>query len=150
MSALGVVQNCQHLWKRTESTLGGWVGGVGGGLETTTIFLWIQHLMLITDNKSTFYSTGTLLGRREGGPGKEYSLYAFVNVNKFERPLNLDIFACCHSFDQHFCDWSVEIRTFTLLQGRERLWTMWEHHLPWWVDLRTKSATDLTASQTWM
>ena len=42
--------------------------------------------MLITDNKSTFYST--LLGSGElGGLVKEYSLYAFTNVDNFERPL---------------------------------------------------------------
>ena len=44
--------------------------------------------MLITDDESTFYST--VLGKGGGGGclAKEYSLYALINVDNFERPLN--------------------------------------------------------------
>ena len=51
----------------------GYARGRGEGLETTVrFFLQNQHLMLITDNKSTFY--GTLLGRGKGGLAIEYSV----------------------------------------------------------------------------
>ena len=63
---------------------GGGGGGGGGGVGDHCTLFKNQHFMLIT-NKSTFYST--LLGMGGGGLAKEYSLYAFINVDNFERPL---------------------------------------------------------------
>ena len=47
-------------------------GGAGGGEHRTLLYIYNQHLMLITDNKSTLYSKQ-----------KSRTLYRLINVGQF-------------------------------------------------------------------